>query len=99
MTTSGEEIDGTKEDKERDNDVSDGDKDVNRYAIRDGGGSDADEWESGGSDGDKDKGLLETEDIEKAAEEEDTEEEVSEEERSGGSRPPAKGSRDFCRIQ
>ena len=52
-TTSREDIDGPDEDAERDNNVSDGDKDVDRGAIQGSGGYKADKWESCGSDGDK----------------------------------------------
>ena len=38
MTMSGEKIDGPDKDVEQDNDFFDGDKDVNRDAVRGGGG-------------------------------------------------------------
>ena len=44
---SGEEIDGPDEDAEQDDDVSDGDEDVDRDAVKGSGNSGADEWESG----------------------------------------------------
>ena len=39
---------------------------VNRNAVQGGGGSEADEWESSGSDGDKEKDSLEAEETEEA---------------------------------
>ena len=54
-TTSGEEIDRPDKDAERDNDVSDGDEDVDWDTLWGGGGFEADEWESGGSNRDKDE--------------------------------------------
>ena len=57
MTTSGEEIDGPDEDVEQDNAVSNGDTDVDWDAVQDDGcgGSEAEEWESGGIDVGKEK--------------------------------------------
>ena len=43
-TTSGEDINGTGEDAERDDNVSDGDEDVDWDAIWSGGGSEAYKW-------------------------------------------------------
>ena len=53
MTTSREDIDRPDDDAEQDGNVSDGDKDIYRDTIRGGGGSEAGEWESGGSYGDE----------------------------------------------
>ena len=66
MTKSGEDIDGPNKDTKRENNVSDGDEDVDRDSIRGGGGSEAERWESGGSNGDEDKEFLEVEDMEEA---------------------------------
>ena len=63
-TTSGEGINGPKEDTERDNNASEWDDDVNQDAIRGGGGSEAYEWESIRSDEDEDEESLEVEEIE-----------------------------------
>ena len=43
-TTSGEDIDRPDKDAERDDNVSDGDKDVDGDAVRGSGGSEADKW-------------------------------------------------------
>ena len=51
--TSREEVDGPDKDAEQDNDVSDWDEDIDRDAIRGGGGSEAEKCESGRSDRDK----------------------------------------------
>ena len=51
--TSGEYIEGPNKDAERDDDVSNGDEDVDREAVRGGGVSEAEKWENGGSNGDK----------------------------------------------
>ena len=67
-TTSGEEIDRTKEYAERYDDVSDREKDVDQDTVWGGGGSEADEWESGGIDVDEDKDSLEAEEMEEAEE-------------------------------
>ena len=67
-----EEIDRPKEDSERDDDVFDGEKDVDQYAIWGGGDSEADEWESVGSNEKKDEDLL---DAEETVEEEEIEKE------------------------
>ena len=70
--TSREDIDKTGEDAEQDDNVSNGDEDVNSYAVRGGGSSEADEWKSVKSDGDKDEESLEayeTGDSEKIEEE------------------------------
>ena len=77
-TASGEDINIPNEDAERDNNVFDGDEDVDRDAVRGGGGSEADEWETGRIDGDKDEYLLEVEDMEEMTYEEEIDEEISE---------------------
>ena len=68
------DIDGQREDAERDDSVSDGYKDVKQDAVQGGGGSEADRWECGGSDGGEDKDSLEEEETEEASEEEEIEE-------------------------
>ena len=65
-TTSGEDIDRPGEDAERDEDISDGEEDVDQDAVRCGGRSEADEWESVGSDGGENKESLEAEDTDEA---------------------------------
>ena len=50
-----EEIDGSDKTVEQDNNVSDGDEDVNRDIVQDSGGSDADKWEISRSNGDFNK--------------------------------------------
>ena len=59
MKMSRKEIDGPKEDAEQDDNVSYGDDDVDQDAVRGGGSSEAEEWESGGSDGDEDEESIE----------------------------------------
>ena len=54
-TTCGEDINGPDEDVDKDDHVSDRDKDFDWDDVRGGGGSDAEKWESGGRDGDEDK--------------------------------------------
>ena len=71
--TSREDIDKTGEYAEQDDNVSNGDEDVNLYAVRGGGSSEADEWKSFRSDGDKDEELLEAEETDEALEEEEIE--------------------------
>ena len=73
---SGEDIGGPNEDTDRDDSVSDGDKDDDQYAVRGGGGSESDKWESGGSDGDENKESLEAEETEEADKEEEIDEEA-----------------------
>ena len=70
-TTSGEETNRTDEDTKRDDDASNGEEDVDWYAVRGGVGYEADKWDSGGSDGDKNKELLEEKETEEATEDED----------------------------
>ena len=53
-----EEIDGSDKTVEQDNNVSDGDEDVNRDIVQDSGGSDADKWEISRSDGQKKNSSL-----------------------------------------
>ena len=71
--TSREDIDEPDEDAEQDDNVSNGDEDVNLYAVRGGGSSEADKWKSVRSDGDKDKESLEAEETDEALEEEEIE--------------------------
>ena len=54
MKTSREEINGTDEDAEQDEYVSYGDEDIVQDAVRGSGGSEAEKWEGGGSNGDED---------------------------------------------
>ena len=66
MTTSGEEINGTDKDAERDDGVYDRDGEINQDNVQGGGNSEAEEWEIGGSDGGKDEKFLWVEDTEEA---------------------------------
>ena len=63
-------------DTERDRSVFNGDEDVNQNAVRGDGGSEVNEWESGGSDGEKEEESLGTEETEEAIEEEEIYEEA-----------------------
>ena len=56
-----EKIGGPDKDAEQDDDVSEGYEDVNWYAVRGRGGSEADKWESVISDVCENKELLEVE--------------------------------------
>ena len=66
-TASGEEINGPGKYTDRDDNVSDGDEDIDWDAIRGGSGSETDRLDSGGRYGDEDKESLEVEDMEEAA--------------------------------
>ena len=58
-TTSGEDINRPDEDTERDDNISNGEKYVDRDVVRGGGGSEADKWDSSIIDGNEDKESLE----------------------------------------